>query len=44
MSQGKVRIEPIISHRVPLEEVERGIAMLRSHEAGVWKIVLTYPE
>jgi threonine dehydrogenase-like Zn-dependent dehydrogenase len=42
MSMEKVKIKPIISHRIPFEEVERGIKMLHGHEEGVWKVVLTY--
>jgi len=40
MSMGKVKIAPIITHRIPLERVEEGIRMLREHEPGVWKIVI----
>ena len=42
MSLGKVNLKPIISHRLPLEDVEEGIKMLKRHEEGVWKIVITY--
>ena len=42
MSAGKIRIAPIISHRMPFSQAERGIRMLESREPGVWKIVLTY--
>lgn len=42
MSQGKVKVAPIITHRLPLERVEEGIRMLRDHEEGVWKVVVTY--
>lgn len=42
MSQGKIRIAPIISHRLHFTEAERGIHMLEAREPGVWKIVLTY--
>ncbi|HUT23568.1 MAG TPA: alcohol dehydrogenase catalytic domain-containing protein [Sumerlaeia bacterium] len=41
MSMGKVKIAPIITHRLPLEEVEKGIRMLQAHEEGVWKIAIT---
>jgi len=41
MSQGKVQVKPIISHRLPLDRVEEGIQMLRSHAEGVWKIAIT---
>lgn len=44
MSLGKVDLKPILSHRLPLERVEEGIKMLRQHEEGVWKIVITYDE
>ena len=42
MSAGKIRIAPIISHRMPFTQAERGIRMLERREPGVWKIVLTY--
>jgi L-iditol 2-dehydrogenase len=42
MSMGKVRVGPIISHHLPLEDAERGIQMLKNREEGVWKIVITY--
>ncbi len=41
LSQGKVTVKPIISHRLPLERVEEGIRMLQSHAEGVWKIAIT---
>jgi L-iditol 2-dehydrogenase len=41
MSMGKVKIKPIISHRLPLERVEEGIHMLDSRAKGVWKIAIT---
>lgn len=41
LSQGKVTVKPIISHRLPLERVEEGIKMLQSHADGVWKIAIT---
>jgi L-iditol 2-dehydrogenase len=41
MSQGKVQVAPIITHRLPLERVEEGIRMLREHQEGVWKIAIT---
>lgn len=41
MSMGKVRVAPILTHRMPLADVERGIRMLRDHEPGVWKIAIT---
>jgi len=40
MSQGQVKVGPIISHRLPLERVEEGIQMLHSHAEGVWKIAI----
>ena len=44
MSQGKVRIKPILSHRLPLDRVEEGIRMLDSRAKGVWKIAITEEE
>ncbi|NQT85499.1 zinc-binding dehydrogenase, partial [bacterium] len=41
MSMGRVKIEPILSHRMPLERVEEGIRMLENHADGVWKIAIT---
>lgn len=41
MSQGKVTVAPIITHRLPLERVEEGIRMLRDHAESVWKIAIT---
>jgi len=41
MSQGKVDVKSIITHRLPLERVEEGIDMLRAHAEGVWKIAIT---
>ncbi|MHC5056598.1 MAG: zinc-dependent alcohol dehydrogenase [Planctomycetota bacterium] len=41
MSMGKVKVAPIITHRMPLSDVEKGIRMLRDHEPGVWKIAIT---
>ena len=40
MSMGKIKVAPIITHRLPLERVEEGIRMLREREPGVWKIVI----
>ena len=40
MSLGKVKVGPIISHHLPLDRVEEGIEMLRSHAPGVWKIAI----
>ena len=40
MAMGKVKVGPIISHRLPLERVEEGIQMLHSHAEGVWKIAI----
>ena len=40
MSMGKVKVAPIISHRLPLDRVEEGIHMLRDHAPGVWKIAI----
>ncbi|HPD14745.1 MAG TPA: alcohol dehydrogenase catalytic domain-containing protein [Planctomycetota bacterium] len=44
LSQGKVTVKPIISHRLPLDRVEDGIRMLQSHAEGVWKIAITEEE
>ncbi|MHC4981687.1 MAG: zinc-dependent alcohol dehydrogenase [Planctomycetota bacterium] len=41
MSQGNVKVGPIITHRLPLERVEEGIKMLQQHRKGVWKIAIT---
>jgi L-iditol 2-dehydrogenase len=41
MSRGKVKVAPIISHRLPLERVEEGIRMLRDRVGRTWKIVIT---
>jgi L-iditol 2-dehydrogenase len=41
MSRGKVKVAPIITHRLPLERVEQGIKMLKRHAKGVWKIAIT---
>ncbi len=41
MGMGKVKVGPIISHRLPLERVEEGIKMLHEHAPGVWKIAIT---
>jgi L-iditol 2-dehydrogenase len=40
LSQGKVTVAPIITHRLPLERVEEGIRMLQEHAEGVWKIAI----
>jgi threonine dehydrogenase-like Zn-dependent dehydrogenase len=42
MSAGRIRIAPIISHRLHFSEAEKAIRMLEARESGVWKIVLTY--
>ena len=42
MSMGKVKIKPIISHRLPLERVEEGIQMMKREEEGLLKIVISY--
>jgi len=44
MSQGRVKVGPIITHRLPFGQIEQGIRMLQHHEAGVWKIVIEEPE
>ena len=41
LSQGKVTVAPIITHRLPLERVKEGIRMLQEHAEGVWKIAIT---
>ncbi len=41
MSRGKVKVAPIITHRLPLERVEEGIRMLHERAEGVWKIAIT---
>lgn len=41
MSSGKVKVGPIITHRLPLERVEEGIKLLQGNGEGVWKIVIT---
>lgn len=41
MSRGKVQVAPIITHRLPLTQVEEGIAMLHQARPGVWKVVIT---
>lgn len=41
MSQGQVKIKPILSHRLPLDRVEEGIRMLDRRAKGVWKIAIT---
>jgi len=40
MSRGKIKVAPIISHRLPLTRVEEGVNMLRQGGAGVWKIIV----
>ncbi len=40
MSRGKIKVAPIISHRLPLARVEEGVNMLRQGGAGVWKIII----
>ena len=42
MSRGKVKVAPIIGHRLPLERVEEGIRMLRDRVGRTWKIVIGY--
>jgi len=42
MSEGKLKIKPLLSHRIPLEKVEDGIRLLKSHADGVRKIIVTY--
>jgi threonine dehydrogenase-like Zn-dependent dehydrogenase len=44
MSEGKLRILPLLSHRVPLTKIEEGIRLLKSHADGVRKIIVTYDE
>lgn len=41
MSRGKVKVAPIISHRLPLERVEEGVRMLRDRVGRTWKIVIS---
>jgi L-iditol 2-dehydrogenase len=41
MSQGRLKVGPIITHRLPLGRVEEGIRMLRDRAPGVWKIAVT---
>jgi len=41
LSQGKVKVAPIITHRLPLQRVEEGIKMLKERHKGVWKIAIT---
>ncbi len=44
MGQNKVTVAPLLTHRLPLTQVERGLQMLKNHEAGVWKIAITSEE
>ncbi len=40
MAAGKVKVAPIISHRLPLERTAEGIEMLKNKVDDCWKIVI----
>jgi len=40
LQSGKVQVEPIISHRLPLSELENGIQILETRQAGVKKVMI----
>ena len=44
MSQGRVKIGPIITHRLPLDRVEEGIKMMKRKDQGIIKIAITYDQ
>lgn len=37
---GRVRVDDLISHRIPLEELERGIGLIESGKEGVMKVMV----
>jgi L-iditol 2-dehydrogenase len=44
MDQGKVTAKPLITHCIPLKELEEGIMMMKKREEGLIKIVVNVPE
>ena len=40
MAQGSVRTAPLISHRFPLQQVDKGIRLLQTGQDQAWKVVI----
>jgi 2-desacetyl-2-hydroxyethyl bacteriochlorophyllide A dehydrogenase len=40
LQTGKVKVEPLISHRLPLEEISKGFDMIENHDPKVMKVMI----
>jgi 2-desacetyl-2-hydroxyethyl bacteriochlorophyllide A dehydrogenase len=40
LQSGQVRVEPLISHRLPLKELPRALEMIESHDTTVKKVII----
>jgi 2-desacetyl-2-hydroxyethyl bacteriochlorophyllide A dehydrogenase len=40
LQSGQVRVEPLISHRLPLKELPRALEMIESHDPTVKKVII----
>ena len=40
LQTGKIQVEPLISHRLPLEELQRGLLMMENRDPSVKKVII----
>ena len=40
LQTGKVKVEPLISHRLPLEEISKGFDLIKNHDPKVMKVMI----
>ena len=40
LQSGKIQVEPLISHRLPLEEMEKGLLMMENRDPSVKKVII----
>jgi len=40
LQTGKVKVEPLISHRLPLEEISKGFDLIENHDPKVMKVMI----
>jgi threonine dehydrogenase-like Zn-dependent dehydrogenase len=40
LQSGQVKVEPLISHRLPLKELGKAFAMIENHDSSVKKVIM----
>jgi threonine dehydrogenase-like Zn-dependent dehydrogenase len=40
LQTGQVKVEPLISHRLPLEEISKAFDMIENHDPKVMKVII----